>query len=167
MSGGYIISIPQRFSLGGALVSARLCRLPEQELHQPSKRFFQGVHLSQVHQLSKNVNYRKEIGALDSFVGYLIALLVHLRQVHPLEGTRHPIGFRSPPNQIPSATQSVSVRRPIGFRPPPDRIPFAIRSDSVRCPMTHPLQSNDVDCTLEFESPRFRLAKYQKTQTSS
>ena len=45
--------------LGGALVSARLCRLPEQE----------------VHQLSKNVNYRKEFGALDSFVGYLTALL--------------------------------------------------------------------------------------------
>ena len=36
---------------------------------------FKGVHLSQVHHPSKNVNYRKEIGALDSFVGYLIALL--------------------------------------------------------------------------------------------
>ena len=74
MSSGYIISIPLRF-LGGALVSARLCRLPEQEVHHPSKRFFQGVHLSQVHQLSKNVNYRKEFGALDSFVGYLTVLL--------------------------------------------------------------------------------------------
>ena len=64
--------------LGGALVSARLCRLPEQEVHQPSKQWlshrlhrfaqivwvrkilpqiaqmqFQGVHLSQVHQPNK------------------------------------------------------------------------------------------------------------------
>jgi len=83
--------------------------------------------LSQVHQLSKNVNYRKEFGALDSFVGYLIALSVHLRQVHPLEGTRHPIRFRPPSNQIPSAVRSDSVRRPIGFRPPPDQIASAVR----------------------------------------
>ena len=140
MSGGYIVSIPQRF-LGGALVSARLCRLPEQEVHQPYKRFFQGVHLSQVHQLSKNVNYRKEIGALDSFVGYLIALLmhliallvhliallVHLRQVHPLEGTRHPIGFRPPSDQIPFATRSDCVRHPIRFRPLSDGTPITIK----------------------------------------
>ena len=32
---------------------------------------------------------------------------------------RHPIRFRSQPNQIPSATQSDSVRYPIRFRPPP------------------------------------------------
>ena len=31
---------------------------------------------------------------------------------------RRPIGFRPPPNRIPSAVRSVSVRRPIGFRPP-------------------------------------------------
>ena len=36
-----------------------------------SQRFLQGVHLSQVYQPSRNVNYRKEIGALDSFVGAL------------------------------------------------------------------------------------------------
>ena len=30
---------------------------------------------------------------------------------------------------------SDSVRRPIGFRPPPDRIPSAVRSDSVRRPV--------------------------------
>ena len=30
---------------------------------------------------------------------------------------------------------SCSVRRPIGFRPPPDRIPSAARSDSVRRPL--------------------------------
>ena len=38
---------------------------------------FRGVHLSQVHHPSKNVNYRKKFGALDSFVGHLIALSVH------------------------------------------------------------------------------------------
>ena len=32
---------------------------------------------------------------------------------------RHPIRFRSPPDQIPSAIQSDSVRHPIRFRPPP------------------------------------------------
>ena len=35
-----------------------------------------------------------------------------------------------------SAVQSDSVRRPIGFRSPPDQIPFAVRSDSVRVTMT-------------------------------
>ena len=83
--------------------------------------------MSQVHHPSKNVNYRKEIGALDSFVGYLIALSVHLRQVHPLEGTRHPIGFRPSPGQIPSATRSDCVRRPIGFRPLSDDILITIK----------------------------------------
>ena len=42
---------------------------------------------------------------------------------------------RPPPDQIPSATQSDSVRRPIRFRPPPDQIPSATRSDSVRHPI--------------------------------
>ena len=51
-------------SLGGALVSARLCRLPEQEVHQRSKRYIN------------------------------IARLVHLRQVHPLEGSLLPILIR-------------------------------------------------------------------------
>ncbi|WP_455053928.1 hypothetical protein [Leyella stercorea] len=37
------------------------------------------------------------------------------------------IGFRTPPDQIPYATQSDSVRHPIGFRSPPDQIPFATR----------------------------------------
>ena len=40
---------------------------------------------------------------------------------------RHPIGFRPPSDQIPSAVRSDSVRRPIGFRPPPDQIPFGAR----------------------------------------
>ena len=138
MSSGYIISIPLRLFLGGALVSARLCRLPEQEVHQPYKRFFQGVHLSQVHQPSKNVNYRKEIGALDSFVGYLIALLVHLRQVHPLEGTRHPIRFRPPPDQIAFAVRSDCVRRPIRFRPLSDDILITIKGQGLHIRVLKP-----------------------------
>ena len=44
-------------------------------------------------------------------------------------------GFRPPPDRIPSATRSDSVRHPIRFRSPPDQIPFAIRSDCVRCTM--------------------------------
>ena len=52
------------------------------------------------------------------------------------DSVRCPIGFRPPSNQILSAVRSDSVRRPIGFRPPSARIPSAVRSDSVRCPMT-------------------------------
>ena len=33
---------------------------------------------------------------------------------------RHPIGFRTPSDQIPFAAQSDCVRRPIGLRSPPD-----------------------------------------------
>ena len=40
--------------------------------------------------------------------------------------------FRTPKHHV---LLSDSVRRPIGFRPPPNQIPSAIRSDSVRCPM--------------------------------
>ena len=43
---------------------------------------------------------------------------------------RRPIGFRPPPDQIPSAVQSDSVRRPIGLRPPSDQIPSAARSST-------------------------------------
>ena len=59
------------------------------------------------------------------------AWLVHLRQVHPLrvppESAPSAIGLRPPPNRIPSAVQSDSVRRPIGFRSPSDQIPSAAR----------------------------------------
>ena len=51
------------------------------------------------------------------------------------DSVRHPIRFRPPPDQIPSATQSDSVRRPIRFRPPSNQIPSAVQSDSVRCPI--------------------------------
>ena len=40
---------------------------------------------------------------------------------------RHSIGFRTPPDRIPSAVRSDSVRRPIGLRSPSDRIAFAVR----------------------------------------
>ena len=40
--------------------------------------------------------------------------------------------FRTPKHHV---LLSDSVRRPIGFRTPPDQIPYATQSDSVRCPM--------------------------------
>ena len=59
------------------------------------------------------------------------ALLVHLRQVHPLrvppESAPSAIGLRPPPNQIASAVQSDCVRRPIRLRSPSDRIASAAR----------------------------------------
>ena len=63
------------------------------------------------------------------FVG--AALLVHLRQVHPLrvppESAPSAIGFRSPSNRIAFAVRSDSVRHPIGLRSPSNQIPFAAR----------------------------------------
>ena len=40
------------------------------------------------------------------------------------------IVFRPPPDQIPSAVRSDSVRHPIGFRTPPDWISSAVRHTS-------------------------------------
>ena len=40
---------------------------------------------------------------------------------------RHPIRFRTPPDQISNAVQSDSVRHPIGFRTESDQIPYANR----------------------------------------
>ena len=45
---------------------------------------------------------------------------------------RRPIGFRPPPDRIPSAVQSDSVRRPIGLRSPSDWIAFAVRRKSQK-----------------------------------
>ena len=44
------------------------------------------------------------------------------------------IVFRTPPDRIPYAARSDSVRRPIRFRPPSDQIPYATRLDFVRRP---------------------------------
>ena len=57
-----------------------------------------------------------------------------------------PAGYRSPPDRIPFAVRSDSVRRPVGFRPPSNQIPFAVRSDSVRCPTTWCEEVNREDC---------------------
>ena len=137
----------RRRNKGGALVSARLCRLPEQEVHQPSSMAFiclvgalpawlvhlKGVHLSQVHQPS-SMAFICLVGVLIAWlvylllgwctsclVGVLLAWLVHLRQVHPLK--------------LHLRKSTVCVRHPIGFRSPSNRIASAARSDSVRRPI--------------------------------
>ena len=75
------------------------------------------------------------------------ALLVHLRQVHPLrvppESASSAIGLRPPPNQVPSAVQSDSVRHPIRFRPLHDAISSVCTLRRLRCntphvPLLHP-----------------------------
>ena len=43
------------------------------------------------------------------------------------EAYRLRIVLRPPPDRIPFAARSDSVRRPIRFRPPPDQIPSAVR----------------------------------------
>ena len=69
-----------------------------------------------------------------SSVGALLALAsgkAERRQVHPLrvppESAPSAIRLRPPSNQIASATQSDCVRHPIGFRSPPSQVPFAAR----------------------------------------
>ena len=46
--------------------------------------------------------------------------------------------------RVPSATRSDSVRHPIGFRSPSNQIASATRSDSVRCTMVKVLKKADV-----------------------
>ena len=81
----------ERLYLGGALVSARLCRLPEQEVHRPSYRsYLSAMHcLLSVSRCSYSV-----FACLVQFylawcsfisVGAVLSRLVHLRQVHPLK----------------------------------------------------------------------------------
>ena len=98
MSGGFLFLFLNAFFRGcTCLKCTNKVRVTptKQEEHQPTKSYFN------------------------------IARLVHLRQVHPLKCT---------PLKAPRRT-SDSVRRLIGFRPPPDRIPSAVRSDSVRRPI--------------------------------
>ena len=71
-----------------------------------------------------------------------VTILLHIPQyLFPFfqllnsEAYRLRVVLRSPPNQIPSAVRSVSVRRPIGFRPPSNQIASAVRSDCVRRPI--------------------------------
>ena len=49
---------------------------------------------------------------------------------------------------------SFSVRRPIGFRPPPDRIPSAVRSDSVRHPIGLRSLSNQIAFAVRRKSQK-------------
>ena len=49
--------------------------------------------------------------------------------------------FRTPKHHV---LLSDSVRRPIGFRPPPNRIPSAVRSDSVRRPIGFRTLSDEI-----------------------
>ena len=65
----------------------------------------------------------------------LVAEVSGLRYFFLLRLLRFVIVLRTPPNQIPSAVQSDSVRRPIRLRPPSDQIPSAVQSDSVRRPI--------------------------------
>ena|GEM_PF-1399111 len=58
-----------------------------------------------------------------------------INELKPSFTVRHPIGLRSPPNQIAFAVQSDCVRRPIRLRSEPDQIAFAVRSDCVRSTM--------------------------------
>ena len=62
-------------SKGGAAVSARLCRLPEQELHQPKANLRGCSCLNCTNQAILNLY----------LVGAFSIWLVHLRQVHPLK----------------------------------------------------------------------------------
>ena len=96
----------------GAVVSARLCRLPEQELHQPRAT-----------PTKQELLQYSSVGALGTSAP---------PESTSLKASRRPIGFRPPSDQIPSAARSDSVRRPIGFCPPSDRIPSAVRSDILK-----------------------------------
>jgi len=62
---------------------------------------------------------------------------------------RHPIRFRTQPNQIPYATQSDSVRNPIRFRTQPNQIPYATQSDSVRRPIGRRSVYDDISCSYK------------------
>mgnify|MGYP007112775727 CR=1 FL=1 len=131
----------RRRNKGGALVSARLCRLPEQEVHQPSSMaiiclvgvliawlvHLKGVHLSQVHQPSSM--------AFICLVGALLARLVHFLlgwSTYCLVGAPPEVTsaqihrLRPPSDRIASAVRSDSVRRPIGFRSPSDDLSIKI-----------------------------------------
>ena len=114
--------------------------------------YLKGVHLSQVHQPS-SMAFICLVGVLIAWLVYFLlgwctySLVGALETSAPPEATSAQIHrLRSPPDQIPSAVQSDSVRRPIRFRPPSDQIPFAVRSDSVRCPTTWCEEVNREDC---------------------
>ena len=68
-----------------------------------------------------------------------VTILLHIPQyLFPFfqllnsEAYRLRVVLRPPPDRIPSAVRSDSVRRPIGFRSPSDQIPFAVRWKSLK-----------------------------------
>ena len=73
----------------------------------------------------------------------------HQLPLHIIVYIIQPLNFRCPKTQLLS---SCSVRRPIGFRPPPDRIPFAARSDSVRRPTPSRILSSPTHNTFTITS---------------
>ena len=88
---------------GGALVSARLCRLPEQEVHQPSKQWSS-------HRFHRSTQKLLILGWCTSCsVGALLTRLVHLRQVHPLEGSLTSVSICEICGRTSSARSSVSI----------------------------------------------------------
>ena len=54
--------------------------------------------------------------------------------------------FRTPKHHVLS---SDSVRRPIRFRTPPDQIPYATQSDSVRHPIGFRTLPDDISCSYK------------------
>ena len=77
-------------------------------------------------------------GAISHYSGWALTRIPN--SIYP----RYVIVTRTPPNRIPYAAQSDSVRRPIGFRPPSDQIAFAARSDGVRSTMTFAIISHNI-----------------------
>ena len=68
-----------------------------------------------------------------------VTILLHIPQyLFPFfqllnsEAYRLRVVLRPPPDRIPSAVRSDSVRHPIRFRPPSDRFPFAVRWKSLK-----------------------------------
>ena len=53
---------------------------------------------------------------------YKVMAFVAISRVYPVSVCV--IVSRTPPDRIPYAARSDSVRRPIGFRTPPDQIPY-------------------------------------------
>ena len=124
--------LPQISISGGALVSARLCRLPEQEVHQPSKQWSSHrLHGSAQNFLQSGASHRLHRftqklltsgGALvssapteqevhqPSNIDIPLVTLVHLRQVHPLTlavNSVQSVGESSHPNNLCRSVKSV------------------------------------------------------------
>ena len=115
--------------LGGALVSARLCRLPEQEVHQPSKQWsshrFHSTQMVRV-RIIKTTKYAH---VKDGEVADSIAV------EHNVLATFFPTLFhrrRTESNRTANGIWSDGGRNPIGRRTESNRTADGIRSDGER-----------------------------------